>query len=254
MKMKVKTLACLCALAAVPAFGTVAVESANEFGVLKVSCVAKKVIIATPWVECGSADGSVKITNLVMTAGLSNGDAVLVYDTASNKFKSWVISGGTWSSTPVVTGEGTVETGDAAHEAIARGQAFWFIKSDYTSGNYDLYLYGQVAASATATSTVAGGTSGSPAYSLLASPSVATNDLNSAGFGFTPNASDQIQIPNPGAPATIYTYKNNKWGTSKKTPVGSTGEYMMKWTEGCLIPPGRGFWYMSKGGSGTITW
>ena len=59
MKMKVKTLACLCALAAIPAFGTEAVTSANTFGVLKVECSAKKVIIATPWVKCGDASSAV---------------------------------------------------------------------------------------------------------------------------------------------------------------------------------------------------
>ena len=73
--MKVKTLACLCALAAIPAFGNVVATSTNTFGVLKVNCSAQKVIIATPWVECLTA-GNVKVTDLVMTSGLADGDAI----------------------------------------------------------------------------------------------------------------------------------------------------------------------------------
>ena len=252
MKMKVKSIAFLMALAAIPAFGDPAVTSENTFGVLKVSCAAKKVIIATPWVECGSADSSVKITNLVMTAGLSDGDAVLVYDTVQKRFKSWIISGGIWSSTPVVSGVGTVDTGDAAHEAIARGQAFWFIKSDYTSGNYDLYLYGQDT-SATATSTIAGGTSTTPTYSLVASPKATSADLNSATFSVPASTADEIQVPNPGAPVTKYTYKSGQgWGTTQT--VVDNGNSVRKWQLGCTIPAGRGFWYVSKSATRTITW
>ena len=98
MKMKVKTLACLCALAVAPAFANVTATSANTFGVLKVTCSAQKVIIATPGVECLTA-GNVKVTDLVMTAGLADGDAILVYQNGA--FKSWAISGGAWTETLV---------------------------------------------------------------------------------------------------------------------------------------------------------
>ena len=251
--MKVKTLACLCALAAIPAFGTEAVTSANTFGVLKVECASQKVIIATPWVECLTA-GNVKVTDLVMTSGLENGDAILVYDAANDRFKSWVISGGAWSSTPVADVAGTVITGDAQSETIARGQAFWFVKKTFTTNDtYNLYLYGQDT-TAGATSTIAGGTSGSPAYSLVASPSVATNDLNSATRDFTPNAADEIRVPRYNLPDLIYTYKTGGWGTEVKTQISGTNRYKKTWQAGCLIPPGKGFWYVSKGGSGTITW
>ena len=255
--MKVKTLACLCALAAIPAFGTEAVTSANTFGVLKVECASQKVIIATPWVKCGDATSPVKVTDLVMTSGLETGDAILVYDAANDRFKSWVISGGAWSSTPVADVAGTVITGDAQSEAIARGQAFWFVKKTFTAGDtYNLYLYGQDS-TAGATSTVAPGTSGSPAYSLVASPKTTAADLNTVGtFGFTPNAADEIRVPRYNLPDLVYTYKATElgWGTSTSVQIGETGRYKKVWTKGCTIPAGTGFWYVSKGGSGTITW
>ena len=248
--MKVKTLACLCALAAIPAFGTVAVTSTNTFGVLKVTCSAQKVIIATPWVECLTA-GNVKVTDLVMTSGLANGDAILVYQNGA--FKSWAISGGAWTETLVSQAGATVSSGDAASAAIARGQAFWFVKASY-SEPYDLYLYGQDT-TAGATSTIAVGTSTSPAYSLLASPNTVAADLNAKNFSGTRNAADEIRVPRHNLPDLIYTFKDGQgWGTEVKVEIGSTGRYKKTWQAGCLIPPGNGFWYVSKGGSGTITW
>jgi len=251
--MKLKSLACLCALAAIPAFGTEAVTSANTFGVLKVACSAQKVIIATPWVECLTA-GNVKVTDLVMTDNLTAGDAIIVY--AGGAFKGWRLTAGkAWEAYAVTDAGGTVTEGDSASAAIARGLAFWFIKSDYTSGSYDLYLYGQDT-TATATSTITAGTSGSPAYSLVASPKTTVADLNSVG-GLEPNTADEIRVPRDNLPDVIYTYKtgtgeNGGWGTSVKTLVGSV--YKKVWTKGCEIPAGTGFWYVSKGGSGTITW
>ena len=250
MKMKVKTLACLCALAVAPAFANVTATSANTFGVLKVTCSAQKVIIATPWVECLTA-GNVKVTDLVMTAGLADGDAILVYQNGA--FKSWAISGGAWTETLVSQSGQTVSSGDAASAAIARGQAFWFVKASY-SEPYDLYLYGQDS-TATATSTIAVGTSTSPAYSLLASPNTVAADLNAKNFSGTRNAADEIRVPRHNLPDLIYTFKDGQgWGTSTSVQIGTTGRYKKVWTAGCTIPAGTGFCYVSKGGSGTITW
>ena len=247
--MKVKTLACLCALAAIPAFGTEAVTSANTFGVLKVTCSAQKVIIATPWVKCGDATAAVKVTDLVMTSGLANGDAILVYQ--DGEFKSWVISDGAWVAQIVSQAGATVSSGDAASAAVERGEAFWFVKASY-SEPYDLYLYGQDT-TAGATSTIALGTSTSPAYSLLASPNTVAADLNAKNFSGTRNAADEIRVPRHNLPDLIYTFKDGQgWGTSTKVQVGTI--YKKMWQVGCTIPAGTGFWYVSKGGTGTISW
>ena len=253
--MKVKTLACLCALAAVPAFGNIAATSGNTFGVLKVTCSAQKVIIATPWVACATADAAVKVTDLVMTSGLANGDAILVYQN-DGSFKSWVIADGEWVPQIVSQAGQTVSSGSADSAAIARGKAFWFVKNSFTAGDtYDLYLYGQDT-SAAATSTIAPGTSTTPAYSLVASPNTTAANLNATGVvGFTPNAADEIRVPPTGGKLldTVYTYKSGSgWGTEVIVSVG--GRNKKQWQAGCTIPAGTGFWYVSKGGTGTISW
>ena len=127
------------------------------------------------------------------------------------------------------------------------------MKASY-SEPYDLYLYGQDSM-ATATSTIAVGTSTSPAYSLLASPNTVAADLNAKNFSGTRNAADEIRVPRHNLPDLIYTFKDGQgWGTSTSVQIGTTGRYKKVWTAGCTIPAGTGFWYVSKGGSGTITW
>lgn len=249
--MKVKSIAFLMALAAIPAFGDPAVTSENTFGVLKVNCTTAKAIIATPWVACHSA-GDIKITDLVMTSGLSNGDAILVYDTASNKFKCWAVNGSAWVPSTVVDANATVETGSPDNEAIARGQAFWFIKSGSFGESYDLYLYGQDTTNSATATVVAN------AYNLIASPKVQDLDLSTASLwkGMTINANDKIQVPNGASAPTTYTYKDGQgWGCNQRVPIKEgSSTYKQKWVKGGTIPAGRGFWYISKGGSGAIAW
>ena len=253
--MKVKTLACLCALAAVPAFGTVAVESGNTFGVLKVTCSAQKVIIATPWVKCGDATASVSVSNLVMTSGLAQGDSVLLYQ--GGTFRGWSINAsGNWQAMDVIDGDTTYNSGENA--AIARGEAFWFVKASYPKPYtpYPLYLYGQDATN-TVYSTIADGSSSTPAYSLVASPTISstgTNDVNAATFNFTPNAADEIRVPRQDLPDLIYTYQGGQWGTLVSVKIGTTNRYKKQWQAGCMIPAGTGFWYVSQGAAGTIKW
>ena len=147
---------------------------------------------------------------------------------------------------------GTVAVGEAADAAIARGKAFWFVKASYTEP-YDLYLYGQDT-TASATSTVVAGTSESPAYSLVASPKTTAADLNSVVSFFTPNAADEIRLPRTNLPDLAFTYQGGQWGTRTNKVEISAGRYKTVWVAGCTIPAGTGFWYVSKGGSGTITW
>ena len=246
--MKVKTLACLCALAAAPAFGdTAAVTSENTFGVLKVTCNTAKAIIATPWVSCENINDAVKVTNLVMTANLSENDAIIVY--VNEAFKGWKLASGAWSPLNVSSAETygiAVGSGDSTSEAIARGKAFWFIKNGFTSGTYDLYLYGQdKVVTTTDNATVVAN-----AYNLLANPKVAELDLATSSLwtGMTINANDRIVVPNGANAPTEYSYVNGAWGH-----LVENGRVAV-WTAGGTIPAGRGFWYISKGGSGTITW
>lgn len=240
------------ALATIAAFGAdvTSVETSNTFGVMKVTCSAQKVIVCTPWVKALTA-GDIAIKDLVMTAGLKDGDAIILHTGTSGKigsgFKSWVLNGGQWKGTAVTDVNGTTVAG--VDETIMRGAGFWFVKKSF-SEPYDLYLYGQDATEAVTSAIVAN------AYNLVANPKTTAVAITTLS-GVTPAAGDTIQVPNGANPAKVYTYKNGAWGKSVKTPIGTTGQFTMTWKavdDKEVIPAGQGFWYISKGGSGKITW
>ena len=113
-----------------------------------------------------------------------------------------------------------------------------------------MYLYGQDTAAA-ATATVAAN-----AYTLVATPRTTPVALTTALAGVSAEAGDKVQVPNGNKPARVYTFKNGAWGKSVKKEIGN-GQFALAWaaaTAEDTIPAGQGFWYISKGGQGTITW
>lgn len=241
--MKIKSLVSLCAIAALPAFAT-DVATANTFGAMKVTCNSAKVIICTPWVECQSG-GDVKVTDLVMAQGLGNGDAIVVYKDGG--FKCWTWSGTAWEGAAITDVNATIASGDAASAPIVRGNGFWFVKNGYTSGSYDLYLYGQVASEAI-TSTITAG-----AYNLLANPKTEAVDIKSKITGAAEG--DSIQLSS----GRFYRYLGSKWTTTETTTRNVKGRTVtiastVEATK-IEIPASTGFWYVSKGSAGgSISW
>ena len=228
------------ALITIAAFGegVTSVESSNTFGVMKVSCSAQKVIVCTPWVKALTAD-AIQLKDLVMTAGLEDGDAIILYK--DGEFKGWSLNGDAWVGTPVSDVGGTVVTG--VEEAITRGAGFWFVKKNFSAdAPYDLYLYGQDT-SAPAESTVVAN-----AYNLVANPTTAS--VNVVGKIALAANGDSIQIPG----GILYTYNGTNWTYLKKELVNGRNKVTAATASEINIPAGQGFWYVSKGGAGTIAW
>lgn len=235
--MKLSVLAAS-ALATIAAFGAdvTSIETSNTFGVMKVTCSAQKAIVCTPWVKAVTA-GDIPLKDLVMTAGLDNGDAIILYK--DGEFKGWTLNGGAWVGTAVAGVDGTVLTGD--NEAIMRGAGFWFVKSNFTA-DYDLYLYGQDKETSATSEVVAN------AYNLLANPT--TVSVNVASKIASAANGDSIQIPG----GILYTYNGTNWTYLKKEVVNGRNKVTAATASEINIPAGQGFWYVSKGGSGTIAW
>lgn len=236
--MKIKSLVSFCALAALPVLAT-DVPTSNTFGAMKVTCNAAKVMVCTPWVSAVVA-GDIKLTDLVMTDGLADGDAIILY--ANNGFKAWALKDGVWEGTAVTGVGGTTTAG--AEETIKRGQGFWFVKNGYTSGTYDLYLYGQ-ATSAAATSAITAG-----AYNLVANPNAAAfnivNKITGAANG------DSIQLGG----GKMFKYVTGKgWTTTTTSEVKGRTVVSTVVVSSIEIPAGAGFWYVSKGSADvSIAW
>ena len=260
--MKLRSLICVSAVAAASA--ALALDSGNVFARLKVTSDVENSIIAIPFSGCGEADAKIYVTNLVMTAGLSDDDT-LMYNDGSNWY-AWEIKNGAWSPVTAATKDG-VTIADPSNLKMDCGGACWLIRS---STSNPVYLYGQVNETSPTTVTVSGADSDDKyAYTIIAKPSESTAlDLNtwhptSAATG------DLLLVPDSGNAMGQVTYRYNAdtpaWETVSQStttvtsPRGGTKVITNStWTAistSTTIPAGKGVMYGRKGQtSATLAW
>ena len=229
------------------------VESVNTMGILKVPSPKALEIVAVPWNRLAPDENqSVLVADLVKTATLTPGDKLHVYDRAKKNYKSWsydIEKGWVALGTYKLTKAGLEQTTapDQSEQAVDRGSAVWLERQDASK---PFYLYGQYSKDAVATK-IEKGTADVPSHNLVASPSLVPFDLNGGKITGTPNAKDQIIVPQGGGQTPkVYTWKSgNGWGYTK-----IVNGRLVFYTEDAQVPAGTGFWYISKGGSPTIKW
>lgn len=229
-----KKLLTIAAIAA--ATSALAVESSNTFGILRVDSTSAQTIVSIPWLAAGG--GNINVADVVKTANLNAGDKLYYYSTGTTNYRVWQLSqAGVWKEA-VPAGESA-----APDPTLARGNAIILERFAPENGSIAncFYLYGQYTDTNPSVTCVANG------YTLLAPTGLNRDcDLNSTDcctFEGEINENDMIYIPNVNGVYSIYEYDNKKWGMWKKTFV-----------VGATIPVGSGAWYVSKGGSPTITW
>jgi len=157
-------------------------------------------------------------------------------------------------------GKLTTRTATAPEYArIPRGSAAWLVRGDNTK---PIYFAGQVNTNETVTTTVERGSVSAPKWTMLGSPSINEPfDIATITEGVVATTSasqfmDQIVVHRDGVDK-IYTYENGHWGywtTETFTRFGKTGTRSVYKTDDTVIPVGTAFWYVSRGGSPTITW
>ena len=248
--MKLRLMMGWCALAAVLGADEM---GKNVCGLMNVPSNAKVTMIAVPWVTVGGAD-TMKVANLVKTDTLSPGDELYYYD--GGVYRCWKLQGGAWQPTTVALNDAkgnpvTYETPDASY-ALPRGKGLFLVRSKTEK---EIWLYGQYS-TAPVSVTVAKGevVDGKmvPAYTMIANPNTEAYDLNTKGVGGAEG--DQILLDDA---KTLYRYKDSSWKKQGTTTVniGGSEKPLTTWVEGgCVIPAGRGAWYVSKGGQPTIKW
>lgn len=248
-----KLVAVSALLASVAAFATSSVTSDNTFGVLKIAdTTSQELIISVPWEKVGGGD--VKITDLVLPTGLSEGTMLYYYD--GSNYMAFRVSGGQW-----VNGELTGGLPYKANQAIARGSALIIVRPKSTTYP-PIYLSGQYAEAA-GSSTISAASATAPAYSLIAptkTSSVSSINLNDATWTNV-GENDYILLSD----FTVAKYKEGKWVVevvdenatefSIKTP-GYTGTVKPKKTVEATVPVGVGIWYVCKktDTAPTVTW
>lgn len=255
----------LLTIAAIAAATTaLAVESSNTFGILRVTIPAgqKMTIIAAPWCDAGAttteAQGKIKVKDIVKTANLTpatnetsdDGDKLYVFSSNSYRAAFELRSTG-WTGIQMVVKGNTIQPQEEA--TINRGEAI-ALDLHTAPEEKSIYLYGQYTMVGAST-TIVTCSAETPAYTLVA-PTGVENDttLNSewltAQTGLTPANGDQVFIPGKG----FYPFAAGKgFGVTKSGTFDlGSGTWGQPTFDAATVPTGTGFWYISKGGSGTI--
>ena len=239
------------------------ITTSNVLGILPVTSSAKRTIVSVPWCALSATDdAAIQVSNLVKTANLSVGDT-LHYVNPSGKYNTWRLTEGSggvkyWASVTEVTEQQLGDTPASDVTTVARGNAIMLIRNGKLSDPF--YLYGQVGTAATVSSAIVAGTDSVPAYSLIASPKPAAWDVNDGATWSNVGANDRIFVyGNDGITIElVWNTDTSKWCYIEDvfTELGGqrirTGTKMTKYEDD--IPAGQGAWYVSYGGSPTLTW
>ena len=249
--MKVKSIFAASLLVAGAAFAD-STEVTTEYvlGVFPLSVSEGENIINVPWVESGTTGAGVAVTNLVKTANLTKGDSLLWYnpDVGQQKFYGWhVVSNevsGTqyWQPTETINSYGEKEFIESDSKTLSKGDAI--ILKVANAGTVD--IVGQYAEGNGSGIDVAAGSSAAPKYTLFAPPGVdAVCDINTGlTFTGTIDPKDMIWLADG---TEVRRGKNND------TWLGFKAGNILEPITSPSIPKGQGAWYVSKGGSPTIT-
>ena len=260
--MNFKTLLMLAAVGAVSA-SEAAVTSANTLCRIKVDSSAASTIVSLPLESVGATTRQIKVTELVMTDNLTVGDSLLVPNGTS--WYAWKIveSGGkkVWESTTSVDGYKSITAPAAGETPLYCGGAVWLNRQSVSA---PFYLYGQLVAPSTATETSAvAGEASAPAYTMMGNPHPEALSLNEMTYkaGTAPGTGDKIVVPADNA----FGYSEYQWQVDAQTSqpawcvrqryTESDGTRRIGYVAADVsIEPGKGFWYVSLGGSPTVVW
>lgn len=236
--MKTKSLLSIAVSALAATALAETILNSEEIGVVKLTGTAdKEVAIGVPWQACGSAGATpVKVSDLI-ASGLTSGDILSVWN--GSAYYSWQWNGSEWTAA-----EGTSGTPAASETPVSRGQAVWYTPK----GTKTYTLMGCPVAPASTSPTTANG------YTLLANPLPTGFKVSDIGG----SNGDEILLINSVSNTTSYVRNDGSWCTTgwMTTIVGGKTMKTRTYTpvDDTVIPAVTGFWYISNGGSPTITW
>lgn len=264
--MKLRTLFSLGAAVCVASASAATLDSPNTYGILALpDNTSSDLIISVPWVDCANASQNTFVSNVVKTTNLAAGDYLILKD--GSTYNSWVLTGTApnlhWAPQTVTTSDGVTTSPAASGTRIARGMALWLHRAT-PSTSTPIYLFGQYSTAAATTTITAGQTT------MVANPGTSDLLISAITSKFTEGApanGDKVMV-NTATGYKTYTYSGSKSAWTYKTSAasselpalpGSLGQSAgiattATVTDSDVIPAGKGFWYQSKTGAGTITW
>lgn len=243
--MKKTIFSAAAVLATAAAFAT-PVDSANTFGILKVTPGNTNTVISVPWEAVGG--GSIAVSNIVMTTGMTAGATLFAYDSKDKRYYTWTLltDGGEWD--PVATYVAGSTTNNATKTSedgrLARGGAFILtrVPADIEK---PIYLYGQYnSTSAGEKDITPAASAGGVSYTLFAPPS--TTDVHLNDLTFTGEINNEDMIVLDFGKQFKYNASENKWGEVTTTTYD---DFTVKTidTKKDTIDAGLGAWYIRRG-------
>lgn len=238
MKLRLMT----CAMVASAALFANNPTDSMTYGILAVSDNASSnTVVGVPWLNVGT--GNVTISNLISTAGLTNGDGVYLYENGT--WSGYVLNSSTGVWEPATTiGEDSIVTSTGADaKAVARGTGLIIQRAN---ANATIYLCGRYT-NETITTTIAANS-----LTLIANPTTSAKTIGD-GIG---TVGDEIRVPQNGGGLLTYEKRSDGWGTEVVTTTtqGGRTKKIRTWTTGCELAPGMGAWYKCGATGTSIEW
>lgn len=243
------------------------VQGGNVFGVMAVESKSADTIVAVPWCECSTNDNeSVSISNIVKTANLTVGDELYSLNSSREKLYKWVLTEGAngvkyWNGIRTVVESGSVED-LPVHAHAARGTAIILHRQNPMEGASakKFYLYGQVGTGDTVSPTIEAGVAGessvTPAYTLIAPPGTNDVDVLVGGVLTGVGSGDSIVVRGDNGVNREFKYDGTNWGYDKTSYNPSTGVSVSRVAATSIVlKQGTGAWYVSRNTTApTLTW
>lgn len=238
---------------------TALAEDANTaysplIGVSEITPTLKNTIVPVKFTSlAGGAEGTIKAVDLVHPVGVPSGTQLFVF--VDNKYEAFVMGINEWTPlTTASTSDPSLHTADIGQVAVA-GTAIWLVfPQNADLSGQKVYIYGEVVANPT--SAITAGSKAAPVSNLLCNPtdSAVTGAALTEKLAAIAKNGDTIKMLDSETFTGNYVYSGsaNAWWRIYTDENGETK--IDKVTGLPTVGAGVGFWYVSKGGSGTIAW
>ena len=188
-----------------------------------------------------ATSGNVTAGELVCTNNIPPSSHLYVYD---DGWTAWELQASGWAPVTTVTADGITGGSGADTKYLPAGSAIWLSFPAAPDSAINVSFYGKVAASTS--TTVAAGASDAPKSTLICNPTSSSVALAGKVSSLSLAKGDTIQ-PLGATFSGNYVYSGSSWTKieegkiTQNATLPSLGQY-------------AGCWFVSKGGSGTITW
>jgi len=219
------------AVSALAMSAAIAADS-TQFGVLKVPSSAKDTIVAVPWLESGTGNQAVTVSNLVLTAGLQDGDTLKLFENGAYT-QGWQLKNGAWEPGTVTTGDDVKSQSGNDQTTIARGKAIMLTRPSSERANF-FYLMGKPSDASGEITLGSSTKKGTPVFTLVAPPSVSATNVNSLEWTGINGRYDALIVQQTDGTSVTLSWKE---GTGWRTPAGSAD---------ATISAGIGAWFTTS--------